>query len=343
MSIIKKAPFLVGALIGLCFAATPTPNLNSALILDDFQDLYGDAAHQTTLSAVKNLSQNKNATAAAFAAYWYSYLDGVFLIDGLSTKDTIGVNEGDMVNINDGGIMHFSFVIDPNTTKQYPSGEVSCNLYSLETDSLDLSKMSALSFKAKGTGKIWIGIKSEKIKHLNGDWGTMGDTVVLKTAWTNVSILVGGFYPIPFSGAATAKPPLTWADCRTSCFGLQIKTWNSKSSEVYIDSIAFTGMVYSDVMTMASGAKRSFNVQASHSSSSISVNNAVVSYTVNERQDVSVSLFNADGKEMSGLFAGNASVGTHSVALPKSIIPGTYFVRLNSAHGIISHKFTLVK
>jgi hypothetical protein len=340
MSTIKHALAFVGALIGLTYAATATPDLNSTLIFDDFNDIYGDAAHQSNLSAVKYWAQTGKLTGAGFG-YWYKYTDGMFVIAGIASHDTLGTTTGDMTKINDGKIMHFFFKLDPSSSTAYPGGEVSCSFFT-ETDTLNFTKMTAISLKAKGTGTIRISIKSHNIADA-GDWGFCSDTIKLTTTLTPVNIPVSRLVPAPYSASAKATPPVTWTTSRTTAFAFQIKAENSKEAEVYIDSIVFEGMKYSDVMTKTAAFRPFFSVPKVYSNSVISINNSAVSYTVDQPRNVSVSLFNADGKEINNLFTGNASAGTHSVALPKSIIPGTYFVRMNNDQEAVSQKFTIVK
>jgi hypothetical protein len=344
MSTIKKTLVFIGALIWMAFGAA-TIDLNSTLVFDDFDDAYGDAAAQSTLGAAKASAENKSASKAGYG-FWYVVAKApyAYVVAGTSTHDTIG--ESNTKNLNDGHVLHYFFKLNPDTSASsddalYPSAEVSNIFYKTKTsDSIDLTKMTALSFKAKGTGTIWVGFMAEKILHLNSDWGTMGDTISLKATMTSYSIPISKFIPIPYSGAETKN--VTWAQCQNNCCGFQLKSWNSKNAEVYMDSIVFEGVKYSDVMVKV-GVKQSFNAPAAFSNALISINNAQVSYKINQAQNVSLSLFNANGKEMGNLFTGNASVGTHSVALPKSIIPGTYFIRMNNAQGALSHKFTIVK
>jgi hypothetical protein len=346
MSTLKKTLFFVGALIWMSYGAA-TIDLNSTLVFDDFDDAYGDAPAQSTLGAAKASSENKSASSGGYG-FWYIVVPSVpygYVVAGVSTHDTIGTTN--TKNLNDGHILHFLFKLNPDTSAsgdegKYPSAEVSNTFYKeKKKDSIDLSKMTALSFKAKGTGTIWVGFMAEKILRINSNaWGTMGDTVSLKAAMTSYSIPISKLRPIPYSEAETGN--ITWSQCANNCCGFQIKSWNSKNAEVSIDSIVFEGVKYSDVMAKV-GVRESFNIPSSYSNAAISVNNAVVSYTANQTQNVSISLFNANGKEIGNLYTGNASVGTHSVALPKSIIPGTYFVRMNNAQGLVSHKFTIVK
>jgi hypothetical protein len=342
MSTIKKTLVFIGALIWMSFGAG-TPDLTSTLVFDDFDDAYGDAANQATLGAVKSWAE-KGRTSTLSYGYWYKVSTAPYgyVVAGVSTHDTIGTEN--TKQLIDGHIMHFFFKLNPDTSAsddaaRFPSTEVSCIFYKNKTDSIDLSKMTSISFKAKGTGKIWVGIMTEKINHIS-DWGTMGDTISLKAAMTSVSLPLTKLLPIPYSKAETNG--YTWSDCKSACYGFQIKSWDSKNAEVYIDSIVFEGMHYSDVMAKV-GVKQSFSAPAAYSNALISINNAMVSYKINQAQNVSISLFNANGKEMGNLFTGNASVGTHSVALPKSIIPGTYFIRMNNTQGVLSHKFTIVK
>jgi hypothetical protein len=324
MSTIKKALFFVGALFCLNYAAPVIPDLNSVLVLDDFNDAYGDAANQNSLGAIKGWAQYGHTFTGDYG-YWYVYTTSVgttpysWVIAGVSTHDTI--NKDNTKLLIDGQTLHFSFKAKPDTSKtgdaRYPSAEVSCNFFGAN-DSIDLSKMTSISFKAKGSGTIRVSIMSRNIKS-SGDWGYCGDTLSLKSAWTNVSIPIAKLTPDQYSASAGK---VTWAQSKTSACGFQIKTQDSKNAEVNMDSIVFDGMKYSDVMAKV-GVKQTFFVPKSYSNTATTVNNCPV------------SLFNSSGRIIK-----TAYTGTRSVALPQTT-PGAYFVRMNN--GANSHKVTVVK
>ncbi len=333
MSSIKKALFFIGTLIGLSFAATSViPDLNSALIVDDFDDIYGDNANQTTIGAVKGWAQYGRTYTGNYG-YWYIYTDVgyAWVIAGVSTHDTI--NKDNTKQLIDGKLLHFSFKTKPDSVaKPYPSAEVSCNFFG-PNDSANLTNMTAISFRAKGSGTVRVSIMSQNVKP---DWGYLGDTVKLSSAWTNVSIPIAKLKPAPYSAS---EGKVTWDQSKTSAFGFQIKTQDSKNAEVYIDSILFDGMKYSDVMQKV-GVKPSFSVPRAYSNSAISVNNGAIAYTVAQPQNIDIALFNANGKMVRTVYTGFAAVGTHSVALPQ-MVAGTYFVRMNN--DVNSQKVTIVK
>ena len=69
----------------------------------------------------------------------------------------------------------------------------------------------------------------------------------------------------------------------------------------------------------------------------------MVNYTVNQPQKVSILLFNARGEMIESIYSGNASAGAHSIELPKSVAPGTYFIRMNNAQGSVSNTFNIIR
>jgi hypothetical protein len=337
MPTFKKALFLIGSLIGISMATASTdPDLNSVLVMDDFKQSFGAAKNQTTLGAIKGWAQNGRASSGNFG-YWYQYSVAPYsyVIAGVSTHDTISSNNTALMN--DGGVMHFQFKTKPDTASssdnaKYPSAEVSCDFYG-KADSIDLSKMTAIHLRIKGTGTIRVSIKSQNIGR--NDWGYCGDTVKLSASFTSVDIPIAKLKPAPYS---KSEGKVTWADSRTSACGFQMKTENSKNAEVYVDSVVFVGMKYSDVMAKV-GVMQPFAVPMAYSNSTISINNGAVAYTVAEPQNIAISLFNASGKMVKTVYSGYASAGTHSIALPH-MNAGEYFVRMNNVE---SRKFTIVK
>jgi len=101
-------------------------------------------------------------------------------------------------------------------------------------------------------------------------------------------------------------------------------------------------MKYSDII-VKSGVRQSFNIPSSYSNANISINNRAVTYTVHQAQDISISLVNAEGAEINNLFSGNASAGTHAVALPKSIVREPISSAWTMPREPFRHKFTIVK
>lgn len=316
---------LVAMAMSLCFGATP--DLSRPLVLDDFDDLYGDAPNRNCLGAIKSNFVNGNGYTGDYG-YWYTYADHGYI--ARANGDTLKTDS--MKYMCEDKALHVKMVLQPQSGSIYPGAEIGCSFFT-DKDTVNLSKMTAVVFKAKGSGTIRIGIKSFNVLP---DWGFCSDTITLGTAWKTYTIPIARLIPAPYSDSVKV---VTWEKSKKKTFGFQIKTESQKSAEVYMDSIAFSGMIYSDVYTPA-GVNPASVISPDYSGTMISIGHGMVSYTVDQPQNISISLFNARGVMIDNMYSGNASVGTNSITLPTSIAPGTYFIRMNNAQGAVSRTFS---
>ncbi len=320
---------LVVMAISLCFSAKP--DLTKTLILDDFDDAYGDGPNRCCLGAIKSKYENGNGYTGDYG-YWYQYCNHGYIAK--PNGDTI--KSDSMKYICTDKVLHVKMELEPQTASLYPGAEIGCSFFKDNKDTVDLSKMNSITFKAKGTSTIRIGIKSYNVLP---DWGFCSALCTLTAAWKTYTIPIASLKAAPYSDS---EDVITWEKSKKKCFGFQIKTEAQKDADVYMDSIVFDGMKYSDVYTPTS-VNPSFVVSPEYSGAPIYTGNGVVSYTVNQPQDVSISLFNARGDVVTTLFSGAATAGTHTISLPGSIVPGTYFIRMNNSRGVVSNKLTVVK
>jgi hypothetical protein len=320
---------LIAMALTLCFATSTKPNLNTALILDDFDDAYGDGPNRNCLGAIKSKYENGNGYAGDYG-YWFPVCDKTYI--ARASGDTLQADS--MKYMCQDKIMHIKMKVE-QSTKSYPGAEIACNFFT-DKDTFDLSKMTALVFKAKGTNSIRVGFKTYNILP---DWGFLSAVCTLSTAWKTFNIPVAKLKPAPYSHSDTLK--VAWDACKKKAFGFQIKTENSKDVDLSMDSIVFTGMQYSDVYK-PTGVKPSFMVSPGYSSDKISIENGIVAYSINQPEDVSFSLIDGKGCLVQRLQIGAMGAGKHSFELPRSLGKGTYFIRMNN-DGAVSQKFTIVK
>jgi hypothetical protein len=329
MKNIFNSLMLVAMALSLCFGANP--DLNRTLVLDDFDDLYGDAPNRNCLGAIKSNYESGNGYTGDYG-YWYTYCDHGFI--ARSTGDTL--QSDSMKYMCEGKVLHVNMKLEPQSGSIYPGAEIGTSFFKDDVDTVNLTKMTAIVFKAKGTGKIRIGIKSYNVLP---DWGFCSDTVTLTAAWKTYTIPIANLKPAPYSDSVSV---VTWEKSKKKTFGFQIKTEAQKSAELYMDSIVFNGMTYADVYAGVN-VNPAFVIAPENSGTKISVLHGMVSYTVNQPRNTSISLFNARGELIDNIYSGTASVGTHSIALPGSVAPGTYFIRMNSAQGAVSNKFSIIR
>ena len=329
MKSIFNSLILVAMATSMCFGANP--DLSRPLILDDFDDVYGDPPNRNCLGAIRSNCESGNGYTGDYG-YWYTYCDHGYIAK--ASGDTLKTDSMKYMVVEK--VLHVKMVLQPQSGSIYPGAEIGCSFFKDDVDTVNLTKMTAIVFKAKGSGTIRIGIKSYNVLP---DWGFCSDTVTLGADWKTYSIPVAKLKPAPYSDSVNV---VTWEKSKKKTFGFQIKTEAQKSAEVYMDSIAFSGMIYSDVYTPAH-VNPAFVMSPDYSRPVISAGHGTVSYTVNQPRNISIFIFNARGEMIDNMYRGTASVGTHSIALPPSLAPGTYFIRMNSAQGAVSNTFSIIK
>jgi hypothetical protein len=329
MKIIAKSLMLVLMAIGMCFSTT-RPDLSKPLVMDDFDDLWTDAPNRNCLGAIKSMYENGNGYTGDYG-YWYTYCDHGYIAK--ATGDTLKSDSMQYMCVDK--VMHVKMVLQPQSGSIYPGVEIGCNLFT-DKDTVNLTKMTAIVFKAKGSGTIRIGIKSFNVLP---DWGFCSDTVTLGADWKVYNIPIARLKPAPYSDSVNV---VTWEKSKKKAFGFQIKTEAQKNAELYLDSVTFSGMTYADVYTPTS-VNPALAIAPEYTSTMISVGRGMVSYTVDRPQNISLFLFNAKGEMIDNFYSGNASVGTHAIALPASVAPGTYFIRMNNAQGAVTNKVSIIR
>jgi len=330
MSLFSKALIISAvALIGVSYAAAPPPRWDSPLILDDFDDIYGDAINRTCLGAVKSYSVSGTFTKGSYG-YWYVYSGNtgeVFNGDGgeLSSSNIKTAFDEDLQ------CMHVKFDADPTETGAYAA--IAANLF-LETDYVDLSKMTSFTVKVKGSGDIRFFFKSKffQTNKAKYSWGEVGFPVTLTAAWKTLTVLVKDIEAAEFSDAY--DDGVDWNDCKDAISAFVIELAGDptddntkKATEFWVDSIVFDGMTYLDVMEPYDSLTSVKVSRANLPQSAFCISNNQISYSNAASGDVNFSIVDLNGTVVSRI-TGISSVGTHSVALPK-LSAGSYIVRMN--------------
>ena len=221
MKTIFSALVFVSMAVMVCFGSS-NPDLSKPLVLDDFDDAYGDPPNRNCLGAIKSYYENGNGYTGDYG-YWYTFCDHGFIAK--ANGDTL--KSDSMKLMCESNIMHVQMKLEPQSGSIYPGVEIGCSFFKDDVDTVNLSKMTAIVFKAKGSGTIRIGIKSYNVLP---DWGFCSDTVKLSAAWTVHNIPISRLKAAPYSDSVNV---VTWEKSKKKTFGFQIKTEAQKSAELY--------------------------------------------------------------------------------------------------------------
>jgi endoglucanase len=116
---------------------------------------------------------------------------------------------------------------------------------------VDLTKLTAIQFRAKGRGEWNLQIISDSVSSDTVEnWGQMGFQFTLKKEWENFIYPIDFFVPKPFS--KQAKQKLKWEDVRKKIISLEFMNGQSygpspkDSLEIWLDDIRLIGVSDSD-------------------------------------------------------------------------------------------------
>ncbi|MFP4241814.1 MAG: hypothetical protein ACLFTW_07575 [Chitinispirillaceae bacterium] len=202
-------------------------------LLDNFED--GD-----TLSFLNELTG---------CGSWYAYTDidrGLSsAFDPVSVKDSFTLVYTDSANVK-GQHIRVRSILD-TVKKAYTS--IACRIGDSACSYSNLDKMSAISFYAKGSGRIRVDFVTGKVIENYSEtdqWGHMGSFVDLAESWTKIHIDTSQLKPAPDS--PQDADGLNWASVRDSVKSIVFGSWDSPGSEVemHIDEIYLHGMKSKD-------------------------------------------------------------------------------------------------
>ncbi len=317
MSIVRTI-LSAGLLSAAAVSAQVSVDLDAPVILDDFSDTYGGAPNQCNIGEVYGMSSGGQAYTGG--GYWYMFADKNGSVVANQEGDPIvsGSNESTMVP--DSSL--YVKLSTSSSTEQYPYAGVGCLLADTGKTGqyLDLSKMTAVSMKVKGTGKVRMHFETKDIASKGYDWGWYGYEITLSSSWKEISIPVSNLTPEKDSDPA--KNSMAWSTGKSAVnkFSFQVKGGND--AELELDDIKFVGVTYNDLKFPAA---KVFNLKAPKTVSGFSVNGSVVSFNLPKAQELSVTLTDLMGNTVSTLFTGIASSKSITIN-DKHLSSGRYLV-----------------
>ena len=180
-------------------ASSPTIEeiLASEAVLDDFLDAYGDEPEQNALGAAKGVIENGKGKAYLGEGYWFAYDDGktstILNGAGMAVGSS---NFGDAIDTAT-KCLHIKMTREDTSTSSYVG--FGCNLVKEKTY-VDLSKMTAFTISAKGTGSTRVNFITKDYVDEGEDWGYYGADIDLTSGdFTNISKSMSAIEPAEWS------------------------------------------------------------------------------------------------------------------------------------------------
>jgi endoglucanase len=231
-----------------------TVNTPSVLI-DDFEDTLN---MQNSLALL--YSKQKNIPACSSHCFWSAWYNDSSKVTDFQGTIFQSIDKADISSKKislklsgpwgkNGKCLHVKGVLKGNAYPQIMLSTGFTGKYN--KDWFDLSKLTAISFWAKGTGAMRVNFITERI--LNGypsdaNWGHMGSDFGLTSKWKQYVIPVKDLKPKAWSAAQNDK--ITWQDVMTKVCSIEISTNQSYDLvandpvDIYIDDIKLYGVGY---------------------------------------------------------------------------------------------------
>jgi len=319
MSILRSV-VSAGLLCSAVSFAQTDVDLTAAVVIDDFNDAYGDVPNQTCIGAVHGIV-NCAGSVWGGQGYWYIYTDagGSEVLNG--ADETIVASSNEVTMVPDSSL-HVKINTSKSTASTVYAG-VGCNFAgdgSSNNIYLDFSKMTSISVKVKGTGSVRIRFETKDIEDLALGWGWYGYTITLTSAWTTVKIPVANLKPETGSKPATSSWTFSHGASQANKLAFQVPT--GTDADFYVDDIVLEGITYQD---LGLPAAKVLNFKTSKQSQYFSVNGSTIALNLPRAQDVTLMLTDAMGNCVKTLFTGVTSSKTITLDDSK-LSSGHYFV-----------------
>jgi hypothetical protein len=307
---------------GLLCAATVSAqsvDLDAPVILDDFNDVYeGSSPNQCNIGEVYGMV-NYEGSPWSGGGYWYMFADAKGSTVANKDGDPIVAKSNEATMIPDSSM--YVKLTTSTSTEQYPYAGVGCLLAGSEDgEYLDLSKMTAITMKIKGSGKVRMHFETKDIASKSYTWGWYGKEITLSSSWTEMSIPVSDLKPEKDSDPE--KNSMTWSGGKSAVNKLSFQAKNGADAVLQLDDIKLVGVTYKDLKFPAA---KVFNLRAPKSVNGFSVNGSIVSFNLPKAQELNVTLTDMMGNTVSTLFSGVASSKSITIN-DKHLSSGRYLV-----------------
>lgn len=328
---------------------TVTPD---GVILDDFENSYGDPSDQTFLGAACGKLKYNDLKKGLGVIEFFTEGKGSSFESPKGTKITKAADA-----VKSGALQVFL----RTTTAKVSPGEwpyAGVVLFLCENDSaikkyFDFSNLQGISFRCKGSGgMVRFELLTQDIDAAPTDyqWGYYGFNLKMPADWKDTTFPAVYFDQAEYSWADSLG--WGWLHGRQKVRGFTISTFDSAiDAEVYIDNIKLNGLDYKtdfgvDGVFLTNDTKAplvtDFSVLPGVSTRAIPV-----SYSVKNSGMVKVSLFSVNGRRIANLLNTYVPAGhtrTQILSLQsKGIAKGIYFIRFEADNKVFNKRIDLLR
>lgn len=330
---------IVRSIVAACLLCSATVfavdvDLTAPALIDDFNDVLGDAPNQNCIGAVYGEAKLDGAWEGK--GYWYIFADNASSVKN-SKGETVEASTNEETMVPDSTL---DVTLETSTSElDYPYAGVGCNLIGEGNDYLDISKMTAISLKVKGSGKVRLRFETKDIEDEDEGWGWYGSFITLTSDWKTVTISTDSLKPEEGFTAAKTWKFKTHGAINVNKFAFQVA--NKTDAHLQVDDIKLEGMTYGDIKFPA-GIRVISNKVVAKGSNMFNVNASSISFKLPQAQDLTVSLNDVMGNKIRSLYTGKTASEVINLN-DKNLASGRYLVVISGKNLNYNQSIVIMK
>ena len=321
--------FFVLIIVLFAFTLTAQPKPEETVILDNFEDNWGDKPGQNNFGAVKGYFEYGKNNVQLGGGFWYTFADnGSAVMNGGATDTIFYENISKFIERENENSYMNVWLKTAQSSTQHPYAGVGCSLSGTGAgDTHDFSNLTSLKMKVKGQGKVSLRMETKDIADAF-DWGFYQYEINLTSEWTEITIPVSSLKPPSYSEPALKG--WTWDHGKKKVVKLSFQVKDSLDANLLVDDITFEGIKYMNVTPIGCNHKKGpvFNPIT------IKTDKNAFHFILKGTDYVQFTVFDLKGKSVIKLIDGRIKKGSYTISWNKKnkygirAAKGSYFANI---------------
>ena len=339
---IKLLPVLLISIMLCAGTLTAQPKPDETVILDDFEDTWGDKPVQTNFGAVKGYLEYGENNVPLGGGQWYTFSDAGSAVMNGEASDTISfINFEKLIEKASESSYMNVWLKTAQSSIEYPYAGVGCTFSGTGAGTIhDFSNLISIKLKVKGQGKVILRLETNDVLS-QFDWGFYQYEIDLPSDWEDITIPVSSLTPAPYSEPALQG--WTWDHGKKETVKFAFQTKDTVDAHLFVDNIIFEGMKYSNITPVISDHKKDFVVNP------IKKHENAFHLLLNNTDYVQFTIFDLKGTCIIKLIDGNKEKGSYCLPWNGknkngiSVTKGTYVAYLTTSLQTHWKQFTITQ
>lgn len=349
-----------GALFGILIAGMLSGLVWADVVLDDFDNFFGDEPAQNAIGAEYGLKKFGKDKIDEGGGYWYTFADdsGSAVTNAKGEKIT-DKNTNSMVA---DGVMQVTFTTGKDILYAYAQVETPLALKpssdNTEKDTVwfNLEKFEKIGLRVKGKGRVRFELATADIDSLpeSDRWGYYGfNQTLVEGDWQEVEIEKSKFLPAPDSKPKELNWTWDHGKAKVKRFGFSIIDdgikGTAETASVVLDKIVLYGINYKEVFDFEHPINNVIvpKNQASRLAIGMERQGLIrIGYTIDNAGPVSLAVYDMHGRNCGSLIEETQGAGKHSIVFDprqRGLLSGTYLLLFSHGGLTTTSRFIITR